>query len=85
MVVAGQVDAPGTLRDQWPRAATPDHRDDAAVGDDDDRLVDHPAGQDVDHAVGGDDDRFGLSESWRERERCGDEQAFQQAHWESPR
>ena len=64
--MAGQVDAARALGDDRPRAAAPDHRGDAAVGDDDDRLLDHPAGEHVDHAVGGDDDGFGLGASWRQ-------------------
>ena len=60
MVMPGQVDPPRAGGDDRPRAAAPDHRDDAAVGDHHHRLLDHPAGEHVDHPVGGDDDGFGL-------------------------
>ena len=57
--LAGQVDPGRALGDDGPGAAAADHRDDPPVGDDDDRLLDHPPGEHVDHPVGGDDDALG--------------------------
>ena len=56
-VLPGQVDPRRAVRDDRPRAAAADHRDDPAVGDDDHRLLDDAACEHVDHPVGGDDGR----------------------------
>jgi hypothetical protein len=57
--LARQVDPFRPGGDIGPGAAAADHRGDAAVGDHHHRLLDDPAGEDVDHPVGGDDDGFG--------------------------